>query len=202
MKKVYEVALKELGTYEWAEGSNPKVDAYFDEVGYPTFTDDTAWCAAFVGAMLKRAGFPHTGKLNARSYLDWGNPVELDNAEVGDVVILWRNTRNSWQGHVGFYVDSDGKDVTLIGGNQNNQVNEQTYPRDRVLGVRRMKHKSMASSKTMQASIGQVAAGAGTVGGAIGALDGQAQIVALVLGAVIVLAALIIMADRWTDWRG
>ena len=34
MKKVYDLARLEIGTYEWAEGSNPRVDAYFDDVGY------------------------------------------------------------------------------------------------------------------------------------------------------------------------
>jgi hypothetical protein len=35
MKKVFDLARLEIGTYEWAEGSNPRVDAYFDDVGYP-----------------------------------------------------------------------------------------------------------------------------------------------------------------------
>jgi len=38
----------------------------------------TAWCAAFVDATLAQAGKQGTGKLNARSYLDWGRlPARL-----------------------------------------------------------------------------------------------------------------------------
>jgi hypothetical protein len=81
MRNVYDLAKMEIGTYEWAEGSNPRVDAYFDDVGFPAMRDDTAWCAAFVGAMLKRSGYPHTGKLTARSYIDWGKPVDLKDAQ-------------------------------------------------------------------------------------------------------------------------
>ena len=53
----YELAKSEVGTMEWAEGSNPKVVAYYRDAGFPEVKDDAvAWCAAFVGAMIKRAG--------------------------------------------------------------------------------------------------------------------------------------------------
>ena len=78
----YEMAKAEVGTVEWANGNNPKVVAYFKDSGNPGVMDDeTAWCAAFVGAMLKRAGIKGTGKLNARSYLDWGTPVARKDAQ-------------------------------------------------------------------------------------------------------------------------
>ena len=49
----YDLAQEEIGTVEWAKGNNPKVLAYFKDAGHPEVsTDETAWCAAFVGAML------------------------------------------------------------------------------------------------------------------------------------------------------
>ena len=59
---------------------------------------------------------------------------------------------------------------------------------------------SVAQSTTMQAAAVQVASGAGTALGAIGLLDGTAQIVAMLIGAVVVLAALWIMRERLRRW--
>ena len=87
----YELAKSEVGTMEWAEGSNPKVVAYYRDAGFPEVKDDVvAWCAAFVGAMIKRAGGKPSGSLAARSYLKWGKPVALLDAKPGDIVVFRR----------------------------------------------------------------------------------------------------------------
>ena len=217
MQKVYDLAAKDAGTWEWAEGHNPKVVQYFADVGHGWVKDDeTAWCAAFVGAMLKRSGLPHTGKLNARSYLDWGTPVQLEQAVRGDVVILTRGDPNGWQGHVGFFHSiSDGK-VNLLGGNQNNQVNLKGYDLNRVLGVRRMAkppRQSMTESRTTK---GATIALAGTASN--GALEHLAQaaengaeqlrplakttgIVRLLFVGLTVLGIGVVLYARWDDLR-
>lgn len=200
MKKVYDLARLEIGTYEWAEGSNPRVDAYFDDVGYPSMTDETAWCAAFVGAMLKRCGLPHTGKLTARSYLDWGKPVDLSKAEPGDVVILWRGSPTSWQGHVGLYDRQADGNVYLLGGNQRDQVNVSGYSIDRVLSVRRMERASKAQSTTLQAAAGAATAGAGGVATVLGSLDPVAQYILLGAASVAGLFLLWIVRERLRKW--
>lgn len=133
----YELAKAEVGTVEWTKGNNPKVVAYFKDSGNPGVTDDeTAWCAAFVGAMLKRAGIKGTGKLNARSYLDWGTPVDRKDAQPGDVVIFKRGS-SSWQGHVAFFVKDRGALIDVLGGNQSNAVNVKGYQSAALLGIRR-----------------------------------------------------------------
>lgn len=133
----YELALAEIGTVEWRDGNNPKVVAYFKDSGNAGVKDDeTAWCAAFVGAMLKRAGIKGTGKLNARSYLDWGVPVDRKNAKPGDVVIFKRGN-STWQGHVAFFVKDRGALIDVLGGNQSNAVNIKGYQAAAVLGIRR-----------------------------------------------------------------
>lgn len=136
----YELALKEIGTVEWTDGHNPKVLGYFKDAGHPeVMNDETAWCAAFVGAMLHRAGLKGTGQLTARSYLNWGVKVDRAMAKPGDIVILKRGN-SSWQGHVGFFVKDNGDSLTILGGNQNNAVNRRTYKVDggQLLGLRRM----------------------------------------------------------------
>jgi len=133
----YEMAKAEVGTVEWANGNNPKVVAYFKDSGNPGVMDDeTAWCAAFVGAMLKRAGIKGTGKLNARSYLDWGTPVARKDAQPGDVVVFKRGN-SSWQGHVAFFVKDRGALIDVLGGNQSNAVNVKGYQAAALLGIRR-----------------------------------------------------------------
>lgn len=136
----YDLALKEIGTVEWAKGSNPKVVAYYRDAGHPEVKDDdVAWCAAFVGAMLTRAGLTGTGKLTARSYLDWGVPVDPKDIRPGDIVIFQRGG-SAWQGHVGF---AHGKPkngaIEVLGGNQRDQVNIARQSMTAFLGARRAK---------------------------------------------------------------
>ena len=133
----YELAKAEIGTVEWVNDSNPKVVAYFRDAGQPGVTDDTtAWCAAFVGAMIKRAGGKPTGSLLARSYLTWGNPVDLKDAREGDIAVFSRGN-SSWQGHVAFFVRENASTLTVLGGNQSDQVKLSTYPKSSLLSIRR-----------------------------------------------------------------
>lgn len=203
MKTVYDIAKEEEGTWEWAEGHNPKIVQWFADVGHPWVKDDeTAWCAAFVGAMLQKAGLPSTRALNARSYLDWGTPVDLADAEPGDVVTFPRGDIDGWQGHVAFYERQDDQSVYVLGGNQLNQVNIKPYPKDKVLGVRRMEppRSSPIKSTTLQASATAAVSGATGVATAVSALDGTAQIVIIVAACVAALALLWIMRERIRKW--
>jgi uncharacterized protein (TIGR02594 family) len=95
-----------------------------------------AWCAAFVGHCLERAGIRSTRKLTARSYLDWGVPVETADAQQGDIGVIPRGS-SSWQGHVFFIDRIEGQWVWGLGGNQDDAVNVKRYPASKLLGVRR-----------------------------------------------------------------
>lgn len=96
----------------------------------------TAWCAAYVNAVLGSQGIEGTGKLNARSFLDFGEAV--DSPSKGDIVVLSRGDPNGWKGHVGFFAgyDANGK-VKVLGGNQGNAVSVASYDAGRILGFRR-----------------------------------------------------------------
>jgi uncharacterized protein (TIGR02594 family) len=128
-----------IGLTEWPGAKhNPAIVQMFADKGHDWVQDDeTPWCAAFVGSVLASLGLPHTGKLNARSYLVWGSEVRMQDARPGDVVVLWRGSLTSWQGHVAFLVRFDGDRVILRGGNQGNAVSDAPYARDRILGIRR-----------------------------------------------------------------
>lgn len=49
---------------------------------------------------------------------------------------------STWEGHVGFFVTSkfiNGKEYyVVLGGNQSNQIGYDTYPKSRLLGIRRL----------------------------------------------------------------
>lgn len=95
----------------------------------------TAWCAAFVNGVLGAQGVEGTGKLNARSFLNFGLPT--DAPKPGDIVVLSRGDPNGWQGHVGFFQGFDANgNIRVLGGNQSNGVNVQTFGRDKLLGFR------------------------------------------------------------------
>ena len=204
---LHAAAGRHLGTREWPGARhNPVVLKYFRDAGVPMADDETPWCAAFVGAVLAECGLAGTGSLTARSYLKWGVPVDIADARPGDIAVLWRGARDGWQGHVAFF-DSwdDGGKPRLLGGNQGNQVSLQTYPRDRLLDIRRAPRTarpraSVTQSTTIRASATQVAAAAGTGATAIAAFDGTAQIVALACAGIIGIAALWIMRERLQKW--
>ena len=60
--------------------------------------------------------------------------------------------------------------------------------------------RKITQSKTMQASAAEIAAGTATVATAVGALDGDAQIALIVIGAIVILAGVFIMRERIKKW--
>ena len=116
---------------------NPVIMEMYASVGHDWVEHDSvAWCAAFVGHCLERAGIRSARKLTARSYLDWGVPVDVAEAQQGDIGVIPRG-RSNWQGHVFFIDRIEGAWVWGLGGNQSNAVNIKRYPVSRLLGVRR-----------------------------------------------------------------
>lgn len=85
-----------------------------------------AWCAAAVGAMLKRAGHEPSGSLAARSYEAWD--VGLNEPALGAIDTKKRGN-SSWQGHVGFLVGANASQIFLLGGNQGDAWSVAAFPR-------------------------------------------------------------------------
>jgi uncharacterized protein (TIGR02594 family) len=137
--KWLEIAWAEIGVQETSGAdATPAIVGYFRDSGRPEITsDETAWCAAFVGACLERAGIaqtiaPHEALL-ARSFLKVGTPI--DQPRMGAIAVFSRGS-NPIHGHVGFVVGWTETDIVLLGGNQANRVSTQHYPRSRLLGLR------------------------------------------------------------------
>lgn len=148
-----------------------KVLEFFAEAGHPEIHDDeTAWCAAFANAMLRRAGYAGTGSLAARSFLTWG--TTLDAPRLGCIVVYKRGD-SEWQGHVNFFTRKVGSKIYGIGGNQSNAVNETGINEADVLGYRwpliTGASKPMTPAKPPAATPNKSAAtaAAGAAGGAV-----------------------------------
>lgn len=91
----------------------------------------TGNCAAFVGAMLERAGIQSSRFEGARSYASWGE--KLAEPTDGCVVVFSRDGG----GHVGFVVGQDSVgNLLVLGGNQSDAVNVKAFPRSRVTAYR------------------------------------------------------------------
>ena len=143
----YDIAERFLGTKEVAgSASNPLVMAMLNlDASWPE-GDDVPWCSGFVNWVCWLLRLPRTKSLLARSWLEVGYEIPLDEAKPGfDVVILKRgpepqpgpeNTTAS--GHVGFYAGHNAHFVELVGGNQGDQVKISPYERSRILAVRRI----------------------------------------------------------------
>ena len=136
MTKWLELAREDLGLKEIpGTQDNPKILAFYARAGFPEIDHETTpWCAAFVGACLRRAGLENSGSLAARSYLKYGDP--LDEPKEGCIVVLTRGNPKGWEGHVGFYVGGNSDRVKLLGGNQGDAVTIASFPKSQVLGYR------------------------------------------------------------------
>ena len=96
----------------------------------------TPWCGLFVAHCLKTAlGEIETPRrqVQARPWLGFGRAVA---PQLGAVVVLWKVARRAPFGHVGFYWGEDADAFHLIGGNQQDSVTIERYPKARLLGAR------------------------------------------------------------------
>ena len=135
---VLKIALGEYGNKGvLGVGENLSVLNYFAEIGHEWVKDDdTAWCAAFLNWVLKKAGMPHTGSLLARSFLNYGTKTEYP--LIGDIVVLWRVSKASVFGHVGLFISETADTIFMLAGNNNNQVNITEFPKSKLLEYRKI----------------------------------------------------------------
>ena len=160
---ILEAAGKYIGVTEVSGAmNNPKIVSMFRKATGTPEDDSVPWCAAFVGAVLKDAGIKGTMKLNARSYLDWGE--EVTKPEAGDVVIFWRGKKDGWQGHVAFFVRFDGDKIVVLGGNQGDAVSIKSYAGSRWLGYRRAKQGVKVVNPPVRAAVGVTLASGAVIG--------------------------------------
>ncbi|MED5619871.1 TIGR02594 family protein [Ideonella sp. BN130291] len=123
------IARGEMGQHEIAGSrDNARIVQYHDTTTLHAKDDETPWCSSFVNWTLEKAGYEGTDSAAAISWAHWGNQVNgLGAAREGDVVVLHQKGAPASSNHVGFFVRGGNGQVTLLGGNQGNQVKESTY---------------------------------------------------------------------------
>ncbi len=140
MEQLLKIAFNELGTEEIVgEKHNPEVLKYAKDTNIAgVTTDEIPWCSTFVNWVSWKAGLQISGKANARSWLNVGTKVT--EPEPGDVVVYWRDSPQSWKGHVGFFIgfSFDKQRVYTLGGNQGNRVSVSAYRMKNVLSFQRL----------------------------------------------------------------
>lgn len=139
MTEVLHEMLKGYGLKEiTGEENNPAIIEMFHSIGFTWVKEEeTAWCSAALNYFCFRLGYERSGKLNARSWLQVGE--EIETPQLGDVVVFWRISPQTWQGHVGLYITGDEDTLWICGGNQSDMLCIAPYPRSRVLGYRRLR---------------------------------------------------------------
>jgi len=128
-------AEQELGITTYPDGdSNPRVMQYHCGTNIHGYDDKAAWCSSFVNWVFTQAEIKGTNSALARSWLDWGRPLE--EPQYGCVTILEREDPNGWQGHVGLFIEQAESELCLLGGNQLGKVCYHHYPISSLLGYR------------------------------------------------------------------
>lgn len=133
----YQAAMADFGLQEIVGGAhNPRIIEMFAKSGHSWVKDDeTAWCAAAMNTWLLEGGLKGTGKLNARSFLDWGRKADKPGK---GIVAVFERGNSAWQGHVAFCTGREtATHIEVLGGNQTNQVNKQWKHKDTLLGLRK-----------------------------------------------------------------
>jgi uncharacterized protein (TIGR02594 family) len=129
------IAIAELGVREVpGEGDSPRIAQYLGSTDLDrrlASNDETPWCSGFVNWCVETAAMAGTNSAAARSWLNWGKPLHIPRR--GVITVL---DRGAGQGHVGFFISRSVDTVTLLGGNQGDQVCVASYDLSRLLGYR------------------------------------------------------------------
>ena len=103
--------------------------------------DETFWCACFVNWCMIQSGHPRGPSAFAADWLKYGEA--LDAPVPGAITVIYKkpsgkkkNGMTATGNHIGFYVRHSANSVTLLGGNQADQVKEMTFTGYTVLGYR------------------------------------------------------------------
>lgn len=131
-------AQRAIGVHEdTGPGSNPLIIGWARRLRIDYGNDEISWYGLFVahciGLTLPAEALP-TNPLGARNWGNFGIPCPVP--QPGAVLTFWRERRDGWKGHVGFYVGEDAAAFHVLGGNQGDAVNVKRFPRDRFLAAR------------------------------------------------------------------
>ena len=82
--------------------------------------DDLPWCTGFVSYVINKSGYEKLGyPVSAKQLWNKGKKLglEVKTPKAGDIICFWRNSPNSWQGHIGIIEKVDSNYIYTIEGN-------------------------------------------------------------------------------------
>lgn len=139
-KTPLQIMFGELGVTE-IEGSehNPRILQYSKELGLNGILDDeTAWCAILLNWCLMKAGKPYVVSALARD-ISKALYIETDYPVPGDIVLFWRESVDSWKGHVALFLGfTSNGNIWTISGNTSNKVCVSSESSSKVLNFYRV----------------------------------------------------------------
>ena len=109
---------------------NPRIVEMFRVAGHAEIKDDeTAWCAAFVGTCLRLSGYEPSFSLLASSYAKFGEDLG-QSPRHGCICFLRPGVAGiGGSGHVAFFLNEEGSNIVLLGGNQSDKVKQSRFPK-------------------------------------------------------------------------
>jgi uncharacterized protein (TIGR02594 family) len=119
---------------------NAEIVSWWRDSHLPWIRDDeTAYCSAFVNAMLERSLITSPRAPNARSYTDWGMDVlDLGREQIPlGAIVVYSRPPDPKHGHVGFAcgITAEGNILTL-GANQSDSVSISPFKTERLIAAR------------------------------------------------------------------
>lgn len=133
------VAEQEIGVREKpGDDDSPRVIEYLKStrLDEQALSDEKAWCAAFVCFCLEQAGVKNPRYAMARNFLKYGEYINPEDAQFGDLLIF-RRGKDSGHAHVCFLVMDLGAEYEVLGGNSLNSVRYGNEHKADLLGIRR-----------------------------------------------------------------
>jgi len=130
----YTLAVNEIGTREEGDNSGAAIARYrqLAQCGQ----DHDPWCAIFANAMFALCSppLPGTKSASSQSFRTNSNFVPLTGPAFGAVVVFWRISPTSGQGHVGFYRGETVESVYVLGGNEGDMVQIEPMSKKQLIG--------------------------------------------------------------------
>lgn len=130
----YKIAKAEVGIKEIVDPNkhNKRILEYHSTTTLGAKTDEIPWCSSFVNWVMVQSGIKGTNNALAKSWASWGTAVSTPTKGVVTVIKRKNKDSDSSTGsstgyHVGFFESSSSTRITLLGGNQSNQVKSSTF---------------------------------------------------------------------------
>lgn len=135
LEQLVKIARAEIGVSEVpGQVMNPRIKEYFDTTGYHP-TDDSgatnAWCSAFIGFVVQKAGLVPTGSASAKSWEKWG----VAGKPTPGAIVTFERSGGSGR-HVGLIESVDYSTVNIISGNDRDSVRRSVRPIESIMACR------------------------------------------------------------------